>query len=262
MHFMKSQSFVLVGCLAAAWLAAATSSSAASPEATVQAYQHVVRPFLEQHCFVCHGEKDRKAGLRLDDLGYDFLEGKTADVWKEVIDHINLGTMPPEEKPRPDAKHSFAVVEWVGHELKRAEREARMAGGRILTRRLNRSEYANTVRDLLNLDDNFVRLIETELPGDGKAEGFDRVAAALFFDETQLATYIEQAAVVAEKTIVASKTAPTPIKQHVEFESRYRPPRETDEVIQYQKETAIPAGPVSDIRRDEGVEFYNPAFPR
>ena len=257
MHYLSSRRLLLAGCLAAAWSATATSSSAAPPTATIAAYDRVVRPFLALHCFGCHGEKDRKAGLRLDDLGYDFLEGKTADVWKEVIDHINLGTMPPEEKPRPDAKQSFAVVEWVGHELKRAEREARMAGGRILTRRLNRSEYANTVRDLLHLDENFVRLIEAELPGDGKAEGFDRVAAALFFDETQLATYIEQAAVVAEKTIVAAETAPSPIKHHVEFESRYRAPRETEEVIQYQKETAIPAGPASDIRRDEGVEFYN-----
>ena len=100
--------------------------------------------------------------------------------------------MPPTDKPRPDAKQSFAGVEWVGRELKRAEREARMSGGRVLSRRLNRSEYANTIRDLLHLDDNFAKLLEAELPGDGKAEGFDRIVTALLFDETQLATHTKR----------------------------------------------------------------------
>ena len=234
-----------------------SSASAAPPPATIATFDKTVRPYLAQHCFSCHGETDRKAGLRLDDLGYDFLEGKTADVWKEVIDRINLGEMPPEDKPRPDVRQSFAVVEWVGHELKRAEREARMAGGRILTRRLNRSEYANTIRDLLHLDANFVRLIEEELPGDGKAEGFDRIGAALLFDETQLNAYIDQAAIIAEKAIVDESQPPVSNRVHLEFESRYKPPRPTEEVIQYQKDTAIPNGPAVDLKRDGGVEFYN-----
>lgn len=238
-------------------LVVAASASAAPPSATIATFEKTIRPYLAQHCFACHGQSDRKAGLRLDDLGYDFLEGKTADVWKEVIDRINLGEMPPDDKPRPDVRQSFAVVEWVGQELKRAEREARMAGGRIITRRLNRSEYANTVRDLLQFDANFVNLIEKELPGDGKAEGFDRIGAALLFDETQLNAYIDQAAIIAEKAIVDESRPPVSNRVHLEFESRYKPPRPTEEVIQYQKDTAIPIGPGPDLKRDGGVEFYN-----
>jgi len=175
----------------------------------------------------------------------------------EVIDHLNLGTMPPEEQPRPDAKQSFAVVEWVGRELTRAQREARMAGGRILTRRLNRSEYANTVRDLLHLDANYLDLIEAELPGDGRAEGFDRIGAALLFDETQLTTYIDQAGVIAAKVVLESDAEPTPAKVHREFETQYRPPKQGEELIQYQKDTLIPLGPAPDLLREGGVEFYN-----
>lgn len=230
---------------------------AATPEATRAAYNRTVRPFLAKHCFNCHGETDRKAGLRLDDLGYDFLAGKTADVWKEVIDQINLGDMPPKEQPRPDAAQAFAVVEWVGHELKRAEREARMAGGRIVARRLNRSEYANTIRDLLHLDSNFTQLIEQELPGDGKAEGFDRIGTALLFDETQLTSYIEKAGVIAEKVIIDSVEQPSPAVLRREFEKSWRPERATEEIIQYQKDTAIPFGPGPDLLNNDGVEFYN-----
>lgn len=160
-----------------------------------------VQPFLAKHCYSCHDAKKAKAGFRIDELGTDFLAGKTADVWKEVIDQINSGAMPPKGEPRPDAKQSFAVVDWVGRELKRAEREARMAGGRSLLRRLNRDEYANTVGDLLGLDPRFLDKVREELPADGQADGFDRVAAALFFDQTQMEKYLGVAELVAREAV-------------------------------------------------------------
>jgi hypothetical protein len=164
-----------------------------------------VQPFLVKHCYSCHDAKKAKAGFRIDQLGTDLLAGKTADVWKEVIDQINSGAMPPKSEPRPDAKQSFAVVEWVGRELKQAERNARIAGGRSLLRRLNRDEYANTVGDLLGLDPRFLDKVREELPADGQADGFDRVAAALFFDQTQLEKYLAVAELVARE---AMQTAP------------------------------------------------------
>lgn len=159
------------------------------------AFEKSVAPYLKAHCYECHDAKKAKAGLRLDQLGTDFLAGKTADVWHEVIDSINTGEMPSEEvKKRPDAAQSFAVVEWVGTELRNAEKQARMAGRRILSRRLNREEYLNTVRDLLRLDEKFVETLREELPGDGKAEGFDRLGAALLFDGTQLTGFASRRA--------------------------------------------------------------------
>jgi hypothetical protein len=139
-------------------------------------FEREVRPFLKQHCYSCHDAKKAKAGFRVDELGTDFLSGTTADDWHEVINQINSGEMPPKKEPRPDAKAAFAVVEWVGANLKNAERQARMAGGRILMRRLNRQEYANTVGDLFRLDPNFVEKLKRELkvPDDfqgGEADG-------------------------------------------------------------------------------------------
>ncbi len=126
---------------------ARTTALALSPDSLAE-YETRVRPFLEQNCHACHDARKAKAGLRLDELGTDFLAGKTADLWHEVINSINAGEMPPEEaEHRLDAAEAFAVVEWVGRELKNAERAARMAGGRILSRRLNRDEYLNTVAD-------------------------------------------------------------------------------------------------------------------
>jgi hypothetical protein len=167
--------------------------------AATPAPENVAR-FLEAHCLRCHGATVRKSGLRLDDLGTDFLEGRTADLWKEVIDRINLGEMPPADEPQPKADEAFAVVRWVNDSLREAERAAATAGrGRL--RRLNRTEYAYTVGDLLDLPPTFIRQIREELPADGRAEGFDRIAAALFFDRTQLEKYLAAADLIAREAV-------------------------------------------------------------
>lgn len=162
-----------------------------------------------KHCYSCHDAKKAKAGFRIDQLGSDFQAGKTADTWKEVIDQINSGAMPPKSEPRPDPKQSFAVMEWVGRELKRAEREARIAGGRNLLRRLNRDEYANTVVDLLGLDAGMADTFRARLPADGTADGFDRIAAALYLDQTQMESYLDAARFIADRAIFEKPLATT-----------------------------------------------------
>lgn len=154
-------------------------------------YQNLVLPFLESHCFRCHDKENAEAGYVIDSLGTDFLEGKTADYWREAIHKINLGKMPPEGEARPDPQLAFAVVEWVNQETRNAAKRAQSTGGRVPMRRLNRTEYANTVRDLLFLDENFARGIERELPADGKVDGFDRGGAGLFVDKSQLQLYLD-----------------------------------------------------------------------
>ena len=69
--------------------------------AAVPDFEREVRPFLKQHCYSCHDAKKAKAGFRIDQLGTDFLSGKTADHWHEVINQINSGEMPPKDEPPP-----------------------------------------------------------------------------------------------------------------------------------------------------------------
>ena len=228
----------------------------AQDPAAKQAYEQTVLPYLRQHCFECHDAKKAKAGLRLDELGTDFLAGKTADTWHEVINSINIGEMPPEEvKRRPDPSQSFAVVEWVGRELKNADKMTRMAGGKILSRRLNRSEYLNTVRDLLQLDEKWVQALKEELPSDGKAEGFDRLGSALFFDETQLSAYVHVAGMLTQRAIVDDEHAPPVVKPTtVEFGKNLRPRRKA-EISEYIKGTAIDPGPSTIEKTDVGLLY-------
>lgn len=181
-------------------------------------FLEAVTPFLKQHCHTCHDARKAKAGFRIDELGSDFLVGKTADQWKEVMDHVNLGEMPPEEEPRPDPKESFAVVQAIAAELRAAEKAARLKGGRTPMRRLNRDEYANTVRDLLKLDALALGPLVEDLPGDGKAEGFDRLGVALFFDATQIEQTLKAAERIAAQAIVEGE-APKTLRERFEAEN-------------------------------------------
>jgi hypothetical protein len=175
-----------------------------SPESQA-VYENTVKPFLRAHCQKCHGEEKTLSGLRLDTLGTDFLGGKTGDVWREVYDRIGNRAMPPKKEPRPDAAETLKVSNWIIHELRTAEKRAKGMSGRIPTRRLNRTEYTNTLRDLFSLDENFVRALEQDLPMDGKVDGFDRGGAGLFIDGAQMAKYLDSADTVLSRGVFASK---------------------------------------------------------
>src|SRR3984957_14651542 len=115
-----------------------------SPESRTT-YEKQVLPFLKQYCWKCHDESNAKAGFRVDDLGTDFLAGKTADHWREAVDQINLGTR-PKSKIKPDAKEAFVIVEWVNQEIRNAERRAQSTVGRTSIPRFHPTEGAYTVR--------------------------------------------------------------------------------------------------------------------
>jgi len=163
------------------------------------------RAFIETHCVGCHDASTARAGFRIDLLTDDFTAGNNAGLWKEVMDKINSGAMPPKKKARPDAKEAFAVTSWVAERLRQTELAAQGAGGRVPIRRLNRVEYANTVRDLFALEEGFARRIEKELPADGKVGGFDRGAAGLFIDEGQLAQYMAVSDLVLDEAVFFDK---------------------------------------------------------
>jgi hypothetical protein len=216
-----------------------------------------VKPFLVKHCYSCHDSKKAKAGFRIDQLGSDFQAGKTADTWKEVIDQINSGAMPPKSEPRPDPKQSFAAVEWVGRELKRAEREARIAGGRNLLRRLNRDEYANTVVDLLGLDPRLSDKLREELPADGQSEGFDRVAAALFFDETQLERYLGVAELVAREAV---QTAPPRSEKYL-WQANRHIGESIRQKVNENLDHIIETGPPTHFKTEKGMIIRSAVLP-
>lgn len=133
-------------------------------------------------------------------------------------------------KARDPIPQNTAFVTWVNEQLRQVDLAAKKAGGRIPMRRLNRDEYANTVRDLLKLDDLIVRPLIEELPGDGQAEGFDRLGVALFFDQTQIERSLSVAEKIVARAIVTTAPKENSFTNRFEFLQK-KPPPEMVEVF-------------------------------
>lgn len=110
-----------------------------------------VRPFLERHCVECHGEKTQKNDKRFDTLGVDLSDRNTLESWQEILDQLNLGEMPPDNRPQPDTAEVARVTDTLTLQLKHAYARQRSTGADTVIRRLNRLELRNTLRDLLYL---------------------------------------------------------------------------------------------------------------
>ncbi len=167
-----------------------------------ESFERHVRPFFVKHCVECHGADTAEAKLRLDTLDADFLHRPAADHWVEILDRLNLGEMPPEDEPRPDADALVRVTDWITSELKHAQAHAQSTGGRVLLRRLTRLEYANTVRDLLNVQFVAGEGPLDQLPPDGAIGGFDRVSRALLLDPSLMEAYLNVGQQVADRAVV------------------------------------------------------------
>ena len=227
-------------------------------------YNSRVQPFLKNNCYHCHNDRVAKAGFRVDNLSTNFLDGRMADHWKEAMDMMNLGEMPPEDEIQPEIENLAVVVDWINTGLRQAELQAKNAGGAIPVRRMNREEYANTVRDLFSLDEEVLAPIMEKLPADGSAEGFDRLGVALFFDKIQMDRTIDVATAVAEKAVVdmakeANTEAPDPSTLKFVAAEEMDPPNEkvTARFSGHTVDNQIPAGPPSYVIRENGVELVS-----
>src|SRR5580658_2121967 len=128
---------------------------------------------LNQYCITCHNEKIKTAGLMLDKLDYEH-PGPNAETWEKVIRKVRAGMMPPGGAPRPDRATMDAFAAKLETQLDHAA-AANPNPGFTGLHRLNRTEYANAIRDLLALDID----ASTLLPADDSSEGFDNIADAL-----------------------------------------------------------------------------------
>lgn len=126
MHAMKQLLHGACCLLAIALCLPTTTGSAAGSDF----FEQKVMPFVKAHCHECHSGNNPRASFSIEGLKPDFSQPRFASRWAEVMDAINLGTMPPKDKPRPPAAEGLAVAEWIGGEIRRVQQESRMAGGR------------------------------------------------------------------------------------------------------------------------------------
>ncbi len=196
-------------------------------------FEKQIKPMLAQHCAACHGPEKTKGDLRLDQLKPDFADSGSRQKWQEVLKRIQAGEMPPKAQPQPAAKDVALLTEWIRSNVLAAEK-AKRAEGRVAMRRLNRTEYENTVRDLLGVDVDFNDL----LPMDSSAAGFDNVAEAQHVSTFLMERYLE-AAERALNVAIANAPQPPVIKKRYHVTDERHVKVTTEKVFRKEEGTLI-----------------------
>ncbi|MEX0585025.1 MAG: DUF1587 domain-containing protein, partial [Pirellulales bacterium] len=225
-------------------------------------FQQTVRPVLQKYCLRCHCEKKSAGKFRIDLLGPDMLQERTAEVWHELIDRVNSGEMPPKDQPQPTVAELNQLGGWVFAELKRVAAATDATSGRIVILRLNRQEYANTIRDLVGVPFN----AGANFPSDPSAFGFDNVGSALSISPLHMEKYLLAARKAIDGAIV---TGQQPLRECWRIQGERRGQEDRGYYYangeKYAKEGIIPPEFRSDRGRlilwalgGEGNKFYPP----
>ena len=198
---------IATGCVAAS-LVGLMSSDHFAVAAELLTFQQVA-PLLQKHCYSCHGVDKPKGDLRIDRLDPDLIKGKDGDHWREVLDRLNFGDMPPETEPAMTAEERELLTGWLVQERRRAAR-ANLSTASF--RRLTRREYELTMQELLGLPLPFA----SKLPEDGRsAEGFRNDGEMLRMSPRQYETYLQIADEALAEAIVSG---PPPEVHRYRFE--------------------------------------------
>ena len=169
-------------------------------------------PFIAAHCAECHDAETKSGGLDLTSLARQLEQPENFARWVKVYDRLEAGEMPPKDQPRPPADELKAFVAELRQSLIAADGSRLAATGKTGLRRLTRTEYENTIRDLFDMPGI---ALAGELPADGSAHGFDKNCDALDISHVNVAKYLEAADRTLDYAIATQPTPPTVQKRRI-----------------------------------------------
>lgn len=163
-------------------------------------FEKDVKPILLRRCVGCHGPDDVNGDVRLDTLSTDLVkDSAAAETWHDVLNVLNLGEMPPKDETQLTRSERDVLAGWVTRQIEHAIQVRRSTGGQVVIRRLNQTEYRNTMRDLLGLDLKYGQNLLPDSPGE---DGFTNNGSALQMSALQLESYLESARSAMSRAIV------------------------------------------------------------
>ena len=156
-----------------------------------------VKPILQSHCLDCHAGLEASAGLNLD--SYQTLE-QVLDAdrkWMSISKQIAAGTMPPDDSSTLTRQEKEVLLSWIENVFEMVNCDNSFPGN-VTIRKLNRTEYRNSVRDLLGVDYQPAK----NFPGDDVGHGFDNVADVLPLPPLLREKYLDAAETISQLAIV------------------------------------------------------------
>jgi len=170
---------------------------------------------------------------------------KDRDLWETVMQRLQQGEMPPPKQPQPTMDEKKTVVAWLNGELLKANCTGAPDPGRVTLRRLNRTEYANTIRDLIGVDYG----VNDDFPADDVGYGFDNIGDVLSLSPLLFEKYLGAAERIVEKAFEGELVPPAPTQRWV-----VREIKTTKDEVTYRDRRAI-----SFTAGDAFVDFKVPA---
>lgn len=158
---------------------------------------------LARFCGDCHTGSDAQAGFTIEPFSNPPSDPYHLRQWIRAHDQLASGAMPPQDAAEPTAAERDALVAELRQHIVAAERASPSHLGQV--RRLTRSEYENTVRDLFGMPGIQVAAL---LPADGSSDGFDKAAAALDISHVNIASYLEAADRILDDAIATRPVPP------------------------------------------------------
>jgi hypothetical protein len=162
-----------------------------------------IQPLLTKYCYDCHGDGAEKGKVAFDTFKTDAELLGRHDLWLSVLKNTRAGMMPPAKKPQPTAEELARLEHWIKAGALGLD-PANPDPGHVTVRRLNRTEYRNTIKDLLGVDFD----TQAEFPPDDTGRGFDNLGDVLTLPPMLLEKYLAAAQTIVTKAVPAVPAMP------------------------------------------------------
>jgi len=197
-----------------------------------------IRPLLDTYCVQCHNTDKAKGDLDIARFTSSEMAADALGIWQRVAKRVMDREMPPKNAQQPSDEERERLMKWVAG-LKptddcnklTSEQSVSWYPGYVMSRRLNRAEYENTIRDLFGMEISVAEMF----PADGAGgEGFDNTGGALFLSPIQLEKYLEAADFAVETALPPETASNIAGTRRVPGSSEYTSHSSTAQVRQYQ----------------------------
>jgi mono/diheme cytochrome c family protein len=182
-------------------LGMASLGPAAEPAAMVD-FQRTILPLLETHCLGCHSAELKKGGISFE-FAKDAHDPVHRETWLKSLKMVRAGLMPPKKKERLTAEEVGQLETWIKYSAFGINPK-NPNPGHVTLRRLNRTEYRNTIRDLMGVDFNTT----AEFPADDTGHGFDNIGDVLTISPLLMEKYIAAAKMIVGQAVPMSDQVP------------------------------------------------------
>ena len=155
-----------------------------------------VLPLLEEYCYDCHGDGAQKGGFAMDELISLGNFEEHHETWDRVWKNAYNRNMPPANVDQPQDREISKILSWIEKESFQYN-PGQIDPGHVVLRRLNRTEYENTIKDLFQVTID----AKNYFPADDTGYGFDTIGEVLTLSPLLMEKYMGMAEIVMEKIL-------------------------------------------------------------